>query len=122
MIVPINQQNLHWTLGVIDFRTKTVMHLDSMGTGGDPTVCQYLLNWVRDEANERGKQEEFIGKDWKAVEKMVPKQLNTDDCDVFLCKFADFLCRGWETFTFSQTQMKYFRARIAHELLMGKAT
>lgn len=123
MLIPINKHNVHWTLGVIDFRARVVMHLDSMQTGGDPNVCQNLLDWVRDEAAERGKYEShWQGKGWTAVERDVPTQGNTDDCGVFLCKFADFLARGWTDFGFEQKHMKYFRARIAHELLIGKAT
>lgn len=120
LLVPINQENVHWTLGVIDFKTKTIYHLDSMATGGSPTICDNLLMWVRDEAADKGKRFEID--EWQTELRSVPVQRNTDDCGVFLCKFADFLCRGWENFTFSQTHMQYFRSRIAHELLMGRAT
>lgn len=120
MLIPINQQNLHWTLGVVHFENKTVEHLDSMGTGGSPKVREHLLSWVFDEAADKGKKVDR--EEWKGIDRTVPVQENTDDCGVFLCKFADFLSRGWSKFTFSQEHMKYFRSRIAHELLMGKAT
>lgn len=120
MLIPINQQNLHWTLGVIDFKNKTVKHLDSMGTGGSPKVREHLLTWLADEAKDKGKQ--FNRDEWDGVTCTVPVQGNTDDCGVFLCKFADFISRGWSSFTFTQNHMNYFRSRIAHELLMEKAT
>lgn len=118
LLLPINQENVHWTLGVINFRERTVQHLDSLGTGGSGKVREYLMRWVADEAKDKGK--EYNASEWKAVEADVPIQRNSDDCGVFLCKFADFLSRGWSEFTFSQTHMQYFRCRIAHELLVGK--
>ncbi|CAN8074298.1 unnamed protein product [Agarophyton chilense] len=119
MLIPINQQNLHWTLGIINFKDKIVAHLDSMGKGGSPEVRENLLRWVRDEAATKG--HEFKATEWSADDVVVPQQTNSDDCGVFLCKYADFLSRGWSDFTFSQDHMNYFRARMAHELLMKKA-
>ncbi|PXF46785.1 Sentrin-specific protease 1 [Gracilariopsis chorda] len=119
MLIPINHQNMHWTLGVIDFKNKTVAHLDSMGKGGSPEVRENLLRWVRDEAAT--KEHELNDQEWSTDDVIVPQQTNSDDCGVFLCKYADFLSRGWSDFTFSQDHMNYFRARIAHELLMKKA-
>lgn len=120
MLIPINQENVHWTLGVINFKDKTVSHLDSMGTGGSPKVHEALLQWLADEAKDKNKTIHID--EWGVKSGSVPIQKNTDDCGVFLCKFADFLCRGWKKFTFSQVHMQYFRSRIAHELLMMKAT
>lgn len=120
MLIPINQSNTHWTLGVVNFKEKWVQHLDSMGTGGSMKVREHLLAWVRDEAADKKKV--FEQDEWTMPTRDVPKQENSDDCGVFLCKFADFLSRGWTQFTFSQRHMKYFRSRIAHELLMGRAT
>ncbi|KAI0560680.1 Ulp1 peptidase [Gracilaria domingensis] len=119
MLIPINQQNLHWTLGVVNFKDKVVAHLDSMGKGGSPEVRENLFRWVRDEAATKG--HEFNSEEWSADDVIVPQQTNSDDCGVFLCKYADFLTRGWSDFTFSQDHMNYFRARMAHELLMKKA-
>lgn len=121
-LVPINQQNTHWTLGVVNFKDKTVMHLDSMGNGGSARVRENLLAWVRDEASDK-KKGRFVQSEWSMVPRPdVPKQQNSDDCGVFICKFADCLTRGWTRFTFDQRHMDYFRSRIAHELLMGKAS
>ncbi|CDF37848.1 unnamed protein product [Chondrus crispus] len=120
MLIPINQANTHWTLGVINFKDQTVEHLDSMGTGGLLKVREHLMSWVRDEAADKSKP--FSPNNWTMPPRDVPRQLNSDDCGVFLCKFADFISRGWQEFTFSQQHMNYFRSRIAHELLMERAT
>lgn len=123
LIIPINQQNTHWTLGVVNFRDKCVMHLDSLGSGGSAKVRENLMRWVKDEAADKKKGEVFEESEWKMVARPdVPQQGNSDDCGVFTCKFADFLARGWERFSFDQRHMNYFRSRIAHELLMDRAT
>lgn len=123
MIIPINQQNTHWTLGVVNFRDKYVMHLDSLGNGGSSKIREYLMRWVKDEAEDKKMGEGFVESEWKMVARPdVPRQENSDDCGVFTCKFADFLARGWNQFSFDQRHMNYFRSRIAHELLMARAT
>lgn len=123
LIIPINQQNTHWTLGVVNFQDKYVMHLDSLGNGGSEKIREYLMRWVKDEAMDKRKGEGFLESEWKLVARPdVPRQENSDDCGVFTCKFADFLARGWNRFSFDQRHMNYFRSRIAHELLMARAT
>lgn len=119
MLVPINQGNVHWTLGVINFRDKRVEYYDSMG-GTNETVLKNLLQWVADEL-ETKKGEILDRSEWSMVAhgRDVPQQTNTDDCGVFLCKFADFVSRDAPV-NFSADHMKYFRARMAHELLMKR--
>lgn len=121
MLIPINVQNIHWSLGVINFKEKTVSHLDSMGRSDMLSVCDNLLRWVRDEAQDKGVKG-FDPEAWRTVEIKVPQQNNSDDCGVFTCKFGDWVSRGWKEFTFTSEHMDYFRSRIAHELLMGRAS
>lgn len=121
MLVPINQQNLHWSLGVINFMKGTVTHLDSMGGADSQFICEDLLRWVNDEARDKGVKN-FDPRSWKIVHINAPQQCNSDDCGVFTCKFGDWVSRGWKNFTFTSDHMNYFRSRIAHELLMGRAT
>lgn len=119
-LVPINQHNTHWTLGVVNFKEKRVEHYDSMAGGGSARVLDNLMQWVRDEAENKKKP--FDESEWEKVAhgRDVPQQANSDDCGVFLCKFADFLCRGIPL-TFDRRHMNYFRSRMAHELLMQRA-
>lgn len=121
MLIPINVQNVHWSLGVINFKEKTVSHLDSMGGSDMLSVCDNLLRWVRDEAQDKGVKD-FDPEAWRTAEVKVPQQNNSDDCGVFTCKFGDWVSRGWKQFTFTSEHMEYFRSRIAHELLMGRAS
>lgn len=120
LLIPINSDNLHWSLGVLNLRQKKVMHLDSMGSGGATKTTENLLQWLED--NAKLKNVKFDRSKWTFTQVFVPQQTNSDDCGVFTCKFADVMCRGWNDFPFTPVHMLYFRARIAHELLMGKVS
>jgi hypothetical protein len=56
---------------------------------------------------------------WKFKIAKAPKQSNSSDCGVFVCKFMDFISRDKEI-TFIQDDMKYFRISIGIELMEGK--
>ncbi len=120
LVIPINQHNVHWTLGVVNFRDKRVEHYDSFGGSGSDDILENLLRWVADE-RENKKGDELDVDVWEKVPmtSKMPQQNNSDDCGVFVCKFADFITRGAEV-TFEARHMKYFRARIAHEIMMQR--
>jgi Ulp1 family protease len=86
------------------------------------TVVDILLRWVEDELKDK-KQQVLDRSEWsRAVHgRDVPQQTNSDDCGMFLCKFADFIARG-ARLNFSSRHMNYFRARMAHELLMKRVS
>jgi Ulp1 family protease len=94
---------------------------DSMGSTHQ-TVVDILLRWVEDELKDK-KQQVLDRSEWsRAVHgRDVPQQTNSDDCGMFLCKFADFVARGGRL-NFSSRHMNYFRARMAHELLMKRVS
>lgn len=116
MFVPINQGNVHWTLVVVNFRDKRMEYFDSMGASG-PSVLRNMMRWLADEMNHK-KGEVLDESQWETVShgSSMPQQRNSDDCGMFLCKYADFLARGAEI-NFSAAHMNYFRARMAHELM-----
>lgn len=91
-----------------------------MANGGTATICGNLLMWVRDKSAGKGKRFEIDECQTELGPVLV--ECNPEYCGLFLCKLADFLCRGWENFTFSRTHMSYFRSRFADDLLMGLAT
>ena len=54
--------------------------------------------------------------EWKQdIAKKIPKQTNGSDCGMFTCKFAEYLSRRAK-FTFSQSDMPYFRKRMIYEI------
>ena len=57
--------------------------------------------------------------DWsKVIAKEIPQQMNGSDCGMFTCKFAEYISRR-ARFTFSQTDMPYFRRRMIHEIVQN---
>ena len=53
-----------------------------------------------------------------------PMQSNTCDCDIFICKYVDYLLRGDLDLTkekWSDDDVTVFRYRIAYELIKCKA-
>ena len=120
LVIPINQHNMHWTLGVVNLRDKRVEHYDSFGGSQSGQILDNLLKWVADE-RENKKGDSLDIESWEKVPMTgkMPQQNNCDDCGVFVCKFADFITRGAEV-TFEARHMRYFRARIAHEIMMQR--
>ena len=116
LLFPVNT-DAHWFLVVVDNRKKTIEAYDSLG-GTNMTVLQDIRSWLEKELIAKGKgrigDDDFI----PSVKRGLPRQLNEYDCGMFCCKFADFISKGI-TIDFKQKHMAYFRARMAHELLVG---
>lgn len=120
MVVPINQGNMHWSLCVVNFKEKSVEHYDSLGSKNSP-CGKVLMKWVVDEAKHK-KKIELDESEWKLIchGSRVPQQCNSDDCGVFLCKFADYVAKGREM-DFGPDHINYFRGRMASEILVKRA-
>ncbi|CAK1602675.1 unnamed protein product [Parnassius mnemosyne] len=117
MVVPVHL-GVHWCLSLVDFRTRRISYLDSMGSRNQPCL-DALLQYLRDEHKDK-KGQPFDDKDWTTVNlKDIPQQMNGSDCGMFACTFAEFSCRN-APYTFSQTHMPYLRRKAALEILQGK--
>lgn len=55
---------------------------------------------------------------WKFFVSKCPKQNNSYDCGVFLCKYMDYLSRD-KNLEFSNEDMNYFRIQIGVDILKG---
>ena len=74
-----------------------------------------LSNYLREEHKTK-KEAELDLSGWKQViAKKIPQQMNGSDCGMFTCKFAEYLSRRAK-FTFSQSNMPYFRKRMVYEI------
>jgi hypothetical protein len=112
---PVNANQGHWCLAVINFIDKRFEYYDSMG-GGDRGVLGHLRRYVQDEANQYSKQPGYDLSEWEDYTPHdVPQQDNGNDCGVFMCKFADYLSGNLEL-RFDAGDMPYFRDRMALEL------
>ena len=117
LFFPINILNRHWTCAVVFVNKKLICYYDSMGDSGDE-YCNALRKWLVDEAfNKKGQvlePEKWIIKKTTGV----PRQTNDYDCGVFSIICMDFLSDDL-LLQYSQRDMKYFRSKIANDILRG---
>ena len=114
LLVPINYQQ-HWSLVVVNVKSKTISHLDSMLTENykfTRAVKDFLLD---EHLAKRGIRP--LAASWTCkFEKNIPRQYNSSDCGVFMCMFADYICQR-KMVDFNHTDMVYFRKRMIINIL-----
>lgn len=120
IFVPVNVDNAHWYMILIDVKTKMILSMDSMGgESGDDNkdARKEMLGWI--EAEHSAKKKNFNKRQWKTENKKVPQQKNGFDCGPFSCMFAAFMSND-KNLTFGQTDMPKIRKRIAWSILNMK--
>lgn len=63
ILIPINQNNVHWTLILIDMIDKIIYYIDSLGGLGDK-YFDNILHYLRDESIDKRKKE-YNTNDWE---------------------------------------------------------
>lgn len=117
VVVPVHL-DIHWCMSIIDFRVKSIVYYDSMGSN-NPKCLAALKQYLLDESMDKKKQAYDIS-DWKLHSaKKIPQQMNGSDCGVFSCMFAEYVCAN-KKITFAQEDMPYFRNKMVYEILKGK--
>eukprot|EP00050_Salpingoeca_kvevrii_P022523 m.127747 g.127747 ORF g.127747 m.127747 type:complete len:636 (+) comp9732_c0_seq3:2-1909(+) len=116
LLIPLHL-DVHWAMGIVDFKNKTIEYYDSMTSNNTPfftTIRKYL----QEESKEKcGEQIDLSG--WKDKVMTCPQQANTSDCGVFALKFADHRAKNLPM-SFSQANMPAIRRRMVWEILHGK--
>ncbi|XP_031452400.1 sentrin-specific protease 2 isoform X2 [Phasianus colchicus] len=116
ILVPIHLTS-HWTLVVVDIRKKTITYFDSFGKKGDK-ICQAIFQYLQEESWEKDKVKLSFS-EWTLYSMEsheIPQQLNGSDCGVFMCKYADYVCRD-KPITFTEKDMPYFRKKMVWEII-----
>lgn len=117
MVVPIHL-DIHWCMSIVDFRDKSIIYYDSMGSS-NPKCLMALKQYLQDESLDKKKQS-YDMSDWKLQSaKNIPQQMNGSDCGVFSCMFAEYVCAN-KKITFTQDDMPYFRNKMVYEILKRK--
>ena len=138
IIVPVNRGNNHWMCLCVDVENHEIYSLDSKeeeskqneknkqnkkneqkGNEQYLTKCmESMERFLLDEWKEKKGRKKSPG--WKVgTRKMdpVPQQYNDFDCGVFVCAYAECLCRGVSAFDFNQGDMLAYRMKIGLSLL-----
>lgn len=119
--VPINQ-NLHWSLVVVDFDNGEIVYLDS-GQGDTRARGRKYMDvmkcWVRDSYSGEGAP--TAPAEWRLVQSgpTVPRQENGYDCGVFTCYYAHFHSLG-ASLAFAQRDCPHLRMRLMWDIKRGK--
>jgi len=111
VIIPINVNNNHWCLAVINFQKKRFEYYDSLG-GRNRSCLENLKKYVIDE-HKNYRKEDVALEDWEFVHPQdIPHQRNGCDCGVFTTQYADHLSENRQL-SFSQADMPAFRRKMA---------
>eukprot|EP00977_Amphora_coffeiformis_P004177 scaffold848_cov120-Amphora_coffeaeformis.AAC.5 len=129
VFVPVNKNNVHWALLVIDMEKQEITGYDSLGW----SCRKYLKNLNKYlEEEHMVKKGKSLPKGWKitdtTIDKNLPRQDNGFDCGVFVCMYAYYLSMGASPYTeendpiFDQTIINesYIRAKIGLSILKGE--
>ena len=117
LFIPINLNNVHWVLGVVNFKEKRLEYFDSMH-GSDRGFFTVMEKYLQDEFQDK-KSDTFDFGDWSTVLRTdCPTQQNGYDCGMFVCKFTDYLSDGLDL-DFSSQDMVFFRERLYADILQG---
>ena len=121
ILIPINLNNSHWTLGYIDMIAKEIHYYDSMG-GYGKKYLNTMLKWIIDEAKE--KYNMIIHEnEYKLISNHSdnPQQRNGFDCGMFTIICSDFLTDSLpiNEKSYNQSKMSYFRNKVMIDVLTG---
>ncbi|XP_035665556.1 uncharacterized protein LOC118408807 [Branchiostoma floridae] len=119
VLVPVHLRvKKHWCLAVMDMRSKCINYFDSMGEMNKE--CLECLRGYLQEEHKRKKGTDLDLSKWTTnFPKNLPKQLNSFDCGVFACKYAEVASRDAKM-SFTQHDIPAFRRQMVGEILDKK--
>ncbi|MCJ1441651.1 MAG: Smt3-specific protease [Stictis urceolatum] len=114
VFIPVNPNNIHWTLLVVMPSRRKVEYFDSMH-GSSTTPLNRIKQWLKFELKDK-----FVEEEWKFCEGVSPTQTNGSDCGVFVITTAKMIMLGLDPEkSYGQRDMRVQRKRIACELISG---
>lgn len=113
VFVPINLNQSHWALGMIDIARKRIVYVDSLSNGPN-AVSFAILSDLRDYVINESKN--TLGSDFELQTIECPQQPNGFDCGIYLCMNTLYLSQD-SSLTFTQNDAVRMRIYIAHLVL-----
>ncbi|KAL2680708.1 hypothetical protein Neosp_008311 [[Neocosmospora] mangrovei] len=114
ILLPICER-AHWTLLVVRPSKRTVAHMDSLNSRGNPAYTNLAVSWLKDVLEEK-----FIKDEWKVIFHEAPLQNNGHDCGVHTITNAMCVALGLSPVdSYTASDMPAQRIRIACMLLNG---
>lgn len=124
IIIPLNINNDHWTLVVIDFKSQAFTYYDSLASKSSAVAMKWLdiaKRWLIDEAHHKGRDEHIKNiKDWKMepAPAGLPQQPNGYDCGLYVIMYASYICDDLPLLSITQLQSN-FRTKVFAAILRG---
>lgn len=117
LFFPINIDNTHWTVAVVDMTNKRIEYYDSYHLPGKKYV-DALFDYLQDEHQTKKGTPLPNKEEWKLIYCISdsPYQTNNYDCGVFVCLLCDFLSSG-SPLTYAEIHMGQWREFIVLALL-----
>lgn len=113
IFVPVNLNQSHWALGMIDVPRKRIIYVDSLSNGPNAmsfAILSDLQNYVIDESKAA------LGSDFELENLNCPQQPNGFDCGIYLCMNTLYLSHD-APLTFDHNDAVRMRTYIAHLIL-----
>jgi Ulp1 family protease len=121
IFVPVNLNQSHWALAVIDNVNEKFAYIDSLF--GDGTDILFMLLDYMIEETKKNNGNSINVKNYNNYDIIGqsdgPNQQNGFDCGVFTCTAVDYIARNREL-DYSQADMMNLRRRMTWEILHGK--
>lgn len=112
ILIPINQNDVHWTLVSLSCKEKALRFYDILGGEGGE-ILKFIANLFSKITNTRYNE-------WQIeIMKNIPRQNNSYDCEVFVCQYTYCISKG-VAFNFKQNDMINMRQIMKEELATGK--
>lgn len=113
IFIPINLNQSHWALGMIDITRKRIVYVDSLSNG--PNAMSFaILNDLKKYVIEESKN--AMGADFELENLPCPQQPNGFDCGIYLCMNTLYLSHD-SSLAFDQKDAIRMRTYIGHLIL-----
>jgi hypothetical protein len=121
LLLPININNMHWVLIVVNFKIKSINYYDSKSGNSDNGIyyLDLIKNWLVSDNNNLFKENknhwnlEIINKD------LIPQQNNDNDCGIFLCFYMENLSKN-KNLLHIEVNINKYRKEIALLIVKDK--
>lgn len=116
LFIPINPNNSHWTLCVVEPSIKHITHYNSLGSSRSAQIyLKYIKQYLAAELGKSYEEEDWVVQ--YAGES--PQQTNGADCGVFAITTAKHIMLGMTAMSYGAAQIPTQRRRIVAELIAG---
>ncbi|QEU59277.1 Ulp1 [Kluyveromyces lactis] len=113
IFVPINLNDSHWTLGIIEMKQHKIYYLDSLSSGMNSVsflIMKNLQSYVMEESKQK------LGEDFELCHIACPQQPNGFDCGIYVCLNTLYMSKDY-TLSFDFKDAANMRNYIGHLIL-----